>query len=505
MAIISEALISVWSNLPAILVTLALFHFTRNYLKPGVTSIPGPLLAKITNLWRFIDVANGRAEVTLHNLHQKHGDYVRLGPNVVSVRNLDALKTIYGINKGYEKVSPSCKKLIGLSANIPKTHFYSVQQQLAKGRPTPTLFSTTDENFHAAIKRPVSSAYSMSTLTEFEPFVDRTIHTLFGKLDEFVAEAKVCDIAAWLQYYAFDVIGELTFSKPLGFLEKGNDVDGIIVALEHMLDYSGKVGIATDENPLRSLFGGGSTGAVARFARARLDERLNQQRTSPAAKTHKDFLDRFLEAKKEHPTIVNDNQVFSYTISNMNAGSDTTAISLRAILYYTLKDRRASMKLHQELTMALEENRISLPVSWKQSQEQLPYLDAVIKEALRLHPAVGLMLERVVPAEGLQLPDGPFLPAGTIVGANPWIIHRHRIFGEDVESFVPERWLKMNTESEADFQDRKQKMLRATFTFGAGPRTCIGKNISLLEIYKLIPSLFLRYKVRIWFQNEVRL
>ncbi|KAJ5230362.1 hypothetical protein N7489_011070 [Penicillium chrysogenum] len=511
MAIISEALISVWSNLPAILVTLALFHFTRNYLKPGVTSIPGPLLAKITNLWRFIDVANGRAEVTLHNLHQKHGDYVRLGPNVVSVRNLDALKTIYGINKGYEKVSPSCKKLIGLSANIPKTHFYSVQQQLAKGRPTPTLFSTTDENFHAAIKRPVSSAYSMSTLTEFEPFVDRTIHTLFGKLDEFVAEAKVCDIAAWLQYYAFDVIGELTFSKPLGFLEKGNDVDGIIVALEHMLDYSGKIGqmpwldYIFIKNPLRSLFGGGSTGAVARFARARLDERLNQQRTSPAAKTHKDFLDRFLEAKKEHPTIVNDNQVFSYTISNMNAGSDTTAISLRAILYYTLKDRRASMKLHQELTMALEENRISLPVSWKQSQEQLPYLDAVIKEALRLHPAVGLMLERVVPAEGLQLPDGPFLPAGTIVGANPWIIHRHRIFGEDVESFVPERWLKMNTESEADFQDRKQKMLRATFTFGAGPRTCIGKNISLLEIYKLIPSLFLRYKVRIWFQNEVRL
>ncbi|CAG7935807.1 unnamed protein product [Penicillium nalgiovense] len=476
MAITSEALISIWSHLPAILVTLALFHFTRNYLKPGVASIPGPLLAKITNLWRFIDVANGRAEVTLHNLHQKHGDYVRLGPDVVSVRNLDALKTIYGINKGYEK-------------------------QLAKGRPTPTLFSTTDENFHASIKRPISSAYSMSTLTEFEPFVDKTIHTLFGKLDEFVAEVKVCDIATWLQYYAFDVIGELTFSKPLGFLENGNDIDGIIVALEHMLDYSGKIGqmpwldYLFIKNPLRSLLGGGSTGAVARFARARLDERLNQQSTSPVANKHKDFLDRFLEAKKEHPTIVNDNQVFSYTISNMNAGSDTTAISLRAILYYALKNRRANMKLHQELTKALEENRISLPVSWKQSQEQLPYLDAVIKEALRLHPAVGLMLERVVPIEGLQLPDGPFLPPGTIVGANPWIIHRHRVFGEDVESFVPERWLKMDVESEADFQDRKKKMLRATFTFGAGPRTCIGKNISLLEIYKLIPSLFLRYKI----------
>ncbi|OQE43521.1 hypothetical protein PENCOP_c003G04112 [Penicillium coprophilum] len=484
MAITSEALISVWLHLPAILVTLALVYFTRNYLKPGAASIPGPFLAKITNLWRFIDVANGRAEVTLYSLHQKHGDYVRLGPNVVSVRNMDALKTIYGINKGYQK-----------------TNFYSVQQQLAKGRPTPTLFTTTDEAFHAAIKKPISSAYSMSTLTEFEPFVDKTIHTLFGRLDEFVAEAKVCDIATWLQYYAFDVIGELTFSKPLGFLEKGTDIDGIIIALEHMLDYSGKIGqmpwldYLFIKNPLRSFFKGGSTGAVARFARARIDERLNQKGTSPMANTQKDFLDRFLEAKEEYPAVVNDNQVVSYTISNMNAGSDTTAISLRAILYYTLKSPRVSMKLHQELTVALEENRISLPVSWKQSQEQLPYLDAVIKEALRLHPAVGLMLERVVPAEGLQLPDGPFLPAGTIVGANPWIIHRHQIFGENVESFVPERWLQMDTESEIEFQDRKQKMLRATFTFGAGPRTCIGKNISLLEIYKLIPSLFLRYKI----------
>jgi hypothetical protein len=77
-------------------------------------------------------------------------------------------------------------------------------------------------------------------------------------LDEFAAMETVCDIASWLQYCmslmislgiltdtylidAFDVIGELTFSKPLGFLEQGGDVDGIIAALEKMLDYSGKV------------------------------------------------------------------------------------------------------------------------------------------------------------------------------------------------------------------------------------------------------------------------
>lgn len=255
------------------------------------------------------------------------------------------------------------------------------------------------------------------------------------------------------------------------------------------------------KNPLRQYIKGGATTAVARFARARLDERLRELKDSqdgsfkarPAS--HRDFLARFLEAKNEHPKVVTDNQVFSYTVSNMNAGSDTTAISLRAILYYTLKSPRVSEKLHDELFTALQENRISLPVSWKQSQEQLPYLDAVIKEALRLHPAVGLLLERIVPGGGLQLPDGPFLSPGTIVGANPWIIHRDVCFGKDVDTFIPERWLQADGELDKAFYIRKQKMLHATFTFGAGPRTCIGKNISLLEIYKLIPSLFLTYKV----------
>jgi cytochrome P450 len=253
------------------------------------------------------------------------------------------------------------------------------------------------------------------------------------------------------------------------------------------------------KNPLKGLIQGGSTGAVARFARAGLDERLKSvaQNAGVPEPTRKDFLARFLEAKNEHPGVVTDNQIFSYTVSNMNAGSDTTAISLRAILYYTLKNPRVAEKLQRELDAAYKKQRISLPVTWKQSQEELPYLDAVVKEALRLHPAVGLILERIVPAGGLQLPNGgPFLPAGTIVGANPWVVHRHGLFGDDVDSFIPERWLLADGESEIQFQARKQKMLRATFTFGAGSRTCIGKNISLLEIYKLIPSLFLTYEVR---------
>lgn len=104
MAIVSDAAAFLSHNIPGILLLILVAHFTRNYFRPGVSDVPGPFLAKLSNIWRFIDVAKGHAEKTLYQLHEQYGDYVRLGPNVVSIRNLDALKTVYGINNGYQKV-----------------------------------------------------------------------------------------------------------------------------------------------------------------------------------------------------------------------------------------------------------------------------------------------------------------------------------------------------------------------------------------------------------------
>jgi hypothetical protein len=105
MAIVSDTAAFLFHNIPAIVLLIVVAHCTQTYLRPGLSDVPGPFLAKLSNLWRFIDVANGHAEKTLHKLHEQYGDYVRLGPNVVSIKNLDALKTVYGINKGYRKVS----------------------------------------------------------------------------------------------------------------------------------------------------------------------------------------------------------------------------------------------------------------------------------------------------------------------------------------------------------------------------------------------------------------
>ena len=79
--------------------------------------------------------------------------------------------------------------------------------------------------------------------------------------------------------------------------------------------------------------------------------------------------------------------------------------------------------------------------SWKQARG-LPYLDAVIKEAGRLHPSFGLPYERVVPAGGATI-CGSYLPEGTIVGMSAYVVHHDPdVFGMDCDYFRPERWLE---------------------------------------------------------------
>jgi hypothetical protein len=103
------------------------------------------------------------------------------------------------------------------------------------------LFNTKDEDFHAKLRRSVANAFAMSTLVQFEPLVDSTITAFTDQLDQRFVDKPgpegVLDFGMWLQYYAFDVIGQLTFSKRLGFVDEGRDVDNIISSLERTLDY----------------------------------------------------------------------------------------------------------------------------------------------------------------------------------------------------------------------------------------------------------------------------
>lgn len=89
----------------------------------------------------------------------------------------------------------------------------------------------------------------MSSLVAFEPLVDNTTVAFLEQLKKRFAartgDDGVCDFGLWLQFYAFDVVGELTYSKRLGFVDRGVDVDHIIGNMEKLLNYVSVVSISS--------------------------------------------------------------------------------------------------------------------------------------------------------------------------------------------------------------------------------------------------------------------
>ncbi|KAJ4988549.1 cytochrome p450 [Stagonosporopsis vannaccii] len=478
-----------FSSYLAMLGAAFVFYSLSNKYCHGINHIPGPFLAAYSDYWRFFLVWGRRPELTHVKLHAKYGEFVRIGPKTVLVSNWNAVRKIYGLNSGYIK-----------------SGFYPVQQNIAKGKPLLSLFNTTDEQFHSKLRRSVANAYSMSTLVQFEPLVDSTIDAFITQINKRFADkagpAGVADFGTWLHYYAFDVIGELTFSKRLGFIDQGKDIEGIIGTLEKMLDYFAIVGQIPwldrlfFKNPILLWCNDhgvvDTTSPVAVFAKARMASRLEKDTQSgnvteqKTTQLRKDFLDRFLEANRKDPSFISDERVLALTVANIFAGADTTAITLRTVFYFLLKNPECLNCLLSELEDSDlgPHDRI---LSWDRTRK-LPYLSAVIQESLRMHPAVGLPLERVVPASGLDV-DGLFVPPGTIVGTTARAIHaKSSIFGADPEKYNPERWLIAS-------EIKRAEMNNALFSFGMGARTCIGKNISLLEMYKLVPTVLRQYEI----------
>jgi hypothetical protein len=186
------------------------------------------------------------------------------------------------------------------------------------GKPVPGIFATQDENIHKALKKPISGAYSMSTLVLFEPYVDVTMRVFCEQLHKrFVAPptpmsdftntdpaGPVCDFGQWLQFFAFDVIGQLTFSKHLEFLEMGKDVDKVMARLWGMFK---QTSLASQmpwldplwtNNPLKRWMRSKGTSPGAAFAMDRIAERRALMRESGKndwGVKERDFLSRFLE------------------------------------------------------------------------------------------------------------------------------------------------------------------------------------------------------------------
>lgn len=394
--------------------------------RTGLRQIPGPFLASISNLDRLWSCYEGQ-QMNYHlKLHEKYGPLVRIGPKHVSFSDGGLIPLVYSI-----------------STRFWKSEFYDMFH--LEG--TSTTFSERDEMQHRAKKRPVAAAYSMSTMKELEPMNDECSDILIAKLEGLAG--KDIDLGQWLHWYAFDLITTIAFSNRLGFMELETDVQGVIKALSDRLKYVSTIGQAPYLH--KYLLGNRLVSWVASVLRGTdslptkyLISFIMQQVQCRVGKDSKievdDLLGRF-KRFKDGEQVMDDTELMSHAAANVLAGSDTTAATLRALFYNLCRNPEAHDKLLAEIDAAVRNGQLSDPVTFEEAQ-QLKYFQAVLKESLRIHPAIGLLLERVVPAGGAEI-GSVWLPEGTVVGINPWVAARDRVvYGDNAHVFWPERWLE---------------------------------------------------------------
>lgn len=106
------------------------------------------------------------------------------------------------------------------------------------------MFSTLSRELHDKLSRHIAAAYTMSAIIELEPLVDSCINLFMDKINDHVTDKRPMNMAKWFQWYAFDVIGELTFSRRFGFLENEKDVEDAIFTLDVFTYYVVLIGQA---------------------------------------------------------------------------------------------------------------------------------------------------------------------------------------------------------------------------------------------------------------------
>lgn len=162
----------------------------------------------------------------------------------------------------------------------------------------------------------------------------------------------------------------------------------------------------------------------------------------------------------------------------IGAGSETTATSIRFAMLNLLCNPGAYKRLQEEIDNGISAGTISSPVKHSEAK-QLPYLQAVIKEALRIKPPAAAPFFKLVPPGG-DVIDGKFIPEGTQIGTSVLgLQHSNKTFGEDAAVFRPDRWLEAEKEQLIDMTTA------VDLNFHYGKYQCLGKPVAQMEMNKV--------------------
>ena len=451
------------------LLTASLRLLATRYLTP-LRRIPGPFLASVSQLDRLRTAASGKQYEDHLAYHRQYGPLVRLGPRHVSIGFSPPPSSSTPTAVAKVDLNAAITTIYGVPTNYLKSDFYALfDVKDPRGPVFPTVFSVRDDALHKQIKRRVHGAYTTASMRTWEGKVDACVRIFLDKMAARFAdrESGGFDLGSWLHWFAFDVVSDVSYSERLGFMEQEEDVGGIIAAIERRLMYNSTVGQAPGLHRwllgnavsaallprcLPGVFGRVNAAAyVVKFAGERLRkyrERKGELGAEEGGEQHgaEDMLARFKRYREDGREVMSDVELLSHAASNIFAGSDTTATTLRSIVFNLCRYPECYGKLMEEVDGVYAGRESDDCITFDEAAGMV-YLQACIKEALRIHPVVGQLLERIVPEGGMQV-GGVLLPKGTVVGVSPWVAARDpEVYGKDCEVFRPERWIEADAET----------------------------------------------------------
>jgi cytochrome P450 len=157
------------------------------------------------------------------------------------------------------------------------------------------------------------------------------------------------------------------------------------------------------------------------------------------------------------------------------------------VLLHVITNPLVYARLKEELHLAAARELISSPAT-ELEIKQLPYLQACIKEGLRVYPPVVALRDRLVPEGGDTL-RGTFVPGGTNIGLNLPAALRDEVFGSDPAVFRPERWL----DADAEQLQRMERVHELVFNYGF--TRCLGVRLATTMIGKFFVEALRRWDI----------
>jgi len=279
---------------------------------------------------------------------------------------------------------------------------------------------------------------------------------------------ETVDVYAWMRNLAMRIAMRALLGLDPDEAGKG------AAAAEHFERALGYYGI---DYPLRLLRGPGSPWRKLLASRQVLDEivfaEVARRRASPDP-SRQDILSLLVGARGEAGETFSDREIRDQLMTLMFAGHDTSTSTLSFMLYKLAHHPEVLARLGEEQDRVLAG---AIPTV-DQLEREMPYLDMVLDEVLRLYPPAWIGPRRAVREFEF---GGRTVPEGAYVNYCSWASHRIPEVFPDPEAFVPERFAR----------ERKAALPRGAYVpFGGGSRICIGKRFGQTEV-KLVATMLL--------------